>query len=95
MLVQVTPNTKKTDLDATNCYHSVPLDEDSKTLTTFITEWGRMRYCRLPQGFVAARDAYTRPYDEIITDFIRKVKCIDDTLMFDYGIKNSFFQAWD
>ena len=54
-----------------------------------------MRYCRLPQGFVAARDAYTRPYDEIITDFIRKVKCIDDTLMFDYGIKNSFFQAWD
>ena len=49
---QVPPGTKKTVLDATDGYHAVPLDEKSKPFTTFITEWGRFRYRRLPQGFL-------------------------------------------
>ena len=92
---RVTPNTKKTVLDATDGYHAIPLDDDSKPLTTFITEWGRYRYRRLPQGYLAAGDAYTRRYDEIIKDVKDKVKCIDDALLYDCDIESAFFHTWD
>ena len=71
------------------------LDDESKTLTTFITEWGRYRYRRLPQGYSDAGDAYTRRYDEIMKDVENKVKCVDATLLFDNGIEESFFHTWD
>ena len=92
---QVAPNTKKTVLDATDGYHAIPLDEESKPLTTFITEWGRYRYRRLPQGYLAAGDVYTRRYDEIIKDVGRKVKCVDDTLLYDTDIESAFFHTWE
>ena len=77
-------------LDATDGYHAVVLDEESRPLTTFITEWGRYRYCRLPQGYLASGDAYTRRYDDIIKDVDQKVKCVDDTLLYAHGIEKSF-----
>ena len=82
-------------LDATDGYHAVPLDEESKPFTTFITEWGRFRYRRLPQGFLASGDAYTRRYDEIIKDVKDKVKCIDDVLLHDLDIATSFYHTFD
>ena len=63
---QVPPNTKKTILDAVDRYHGTELDAESQPLTTFITEWGRYLYLHLPQGYLAAGDAYTRYYDEVI-----------------------------
>ena len=62
------------------------LDEDSKPITAFITQWGRYRYKRLPQGFIAAEYAYTRRYDEFIKYTKDKVKCVDDVLLHDLGI---------
>lgn len=91
---QVPKGTKKTVLDATDGYHSIPLDEESKPLTTFITEWGRYRYKRLPQGFIAAGDAYTRRYDEIIKDVKNKVKCVDDTLLWEDSVDESYKQVY-
>ncbi|KAJ8369166.1 hypothetical protein SKAU_G00091940 [Synaphobranchus kaupii] len=45
------PNGKrKTVFDAWNGYHSVPLHEDDRHKTTFITPWGRYRYLSAPQG---------------------------------------------
>ncbi|MEL6802917.1 MAG: DDE-type integrase/transposase/recombinase, partial [Bacteroidota bacterium] len=76
-------------------YHAIPLHKDSKHFTTFITPWGAYRYYRLPQGFVALADAYTRRYDDLIAKFPRKVKCIDDVLLWDNDIESSFFRAWD
>ena len=90
---QVPSETKKTVLDATDGYHSIPLDEESKHLTTFITEWGRFRYRRLPQGFITAGDAYTRRYDDIIKDVENKVKCVDDTLLWANNIELSYKQV--
>ena len=49
-------NTYKTVTDAWNGYHSVPLRVEDRHLTTFITPWGRYRYCRNPQGFVQGGD---------------------------------------
>ena len=89
----VPPNTYKTVLDAWNGYHSCALDEESKHLTTFITPFGRYRYRKLPQGFLAAGDAYTDRYDKIIADVEDKTKIVDDTILWKPSIEESFFQT--
>ena len=86
---------KKTVLDAVDGYHSVSLDEESQPYTTFITEWGRYQYLRMPQGYLASGDAYTRRYDEIIKDIPRKVKIVDDALLYDTNIEEAFFHTFD
>ena len=92
---QVPPHTYKTVLDAVDGNHSVLLDEESQPLTTFLTEWGRYQYLRMPQGFLASGDAYTRRYDEIIKDVKQKVKIVDDSLLWDFNIEESFYHTWD
>ena len=52
-------------------------------------------YKRVPQGFFAAGDAYTRLYDEIIDGVERKVKIVDDTLLYDNPIEQAFYHVWD
>ena len=37
-------------------------------------------YKWIQQGFVVARDLYTRQYDKIIKDIPQKMKCVDDNL---------------
>ncbi|VDI13988.1 Hypothetical predicted protein, partial [Mytilus galloprovincialis] len=88
------PNGKrKTVFDAWNGYHSVPIPEEDRHLTTFITPWGRYRYKTAPQGYIASGDAYTRRYDEIVADIPNKTKCVDDVLLWADSIEESFFQA--
>ena len=53
---QIPKGTKKTVTDAWNGYHSVPLCEEDRHITTFITPWGRYRYKVAPQGFLASGD---------------------------------------
>ena len=89
------PRTYKTVLDAYNGYHQVPLDKESVKLTTFITEFGRYQYLRVPQGHTSSGDAYTRQYDDIIADVPRKHKITDDVLLDDTGIEASFWHAFD
>jgi len=74
------PSTKKTVFDAVDGYHAVQLDEESRHLTTFITEWGGYVSSH---GFVASGDAYTRRYNDTIKDIFRKMKCVDNTLLYD------------
>ena len=89
----IPPNVRKTVFDAWNGYHSVALHEDDRHLTTFITPWGRYRYCVAPQGYVASGDGYSRRFDEIVSAFPQKTKCVDDTLMWADTIEEAFFQA--
>ena len=90
---KVPQGVKKTVTDAWNGYHSVPIHEDDRHVTTFITPWGRYRYKVAPQGFLASGDAYTQRFDAIISDFPNKVKCVDDTCMWADNIEVAFFQA--
>ena len=90
---EVPSNTKKTTLDAWNGYHSIKLYKGDHHITTFITPWGRYRYTRCPQGYIASGDAYTRRYDSIIADIKNKVKCVDDTLLWADTIEESFTQT--
>ena len=80
----------KTILDAYNGYHQVPLDEESIPLTTFIIQFGRYQYLRAPQGHISSNDAYTHRYDDIIKDVPRKVKVVDDVLLYDCNIEEAF-----
>lgn len=86
-------NKKKSVFDAWNGYHSVPIRECDRHLTTFITPWGRYRYCSTPQGYIASGDGYTRRFDEIITSFANKTKCVDDTCMWSDTVEGCFHQA--
>ena len=76
-------NTWKTVTDAWNGYHSVPLRESDRHLTTFITPFGRYRYTRAPQGFLSSGDGYNRRFDAILSNFQRKERCVDDTVHYD------------
>lgn len=89
----VPTNKKKTVSDAWNGYHSVPLREEDRHLTTFITPWGRYRNITLPQGYIASGDGYSRRFDEIVSDFPDKIKVIDDSLLWSDDLETGFFQA--
>ena len=45
--------------DANKGYHQVPLDDDSKPLTTFFTPHGKYRYLSLPMGYTGSQDIFT------------------------------------
>ena len=90
---QIPQHTKKTITDAWNGYHSIPLCEEDRHITTFITPWGRYRYKVAPQGFIASGDGYTQRFDALITDFKNKVKCVDDTCMWAYSVREAFLQT--
>ena len=45
-------------LDCWNGCLSNPLDPKSREVTTFITEFGRYQYLRVPMGFVASWDNF-------------------------------------
>ena len=95
-LVSSIPSNKlKTVLDAWNGYHSLVLDPESKDLTTFVTEYGRFRYCHGPQGFHGTGDAYTRRFDDITSGEERYVRCIDDGLLYDDDLENAFWHTFD
>lgn len=95
MVASIPTGKRKTVLDAWNGYHSLPLNEASKDATTFITEWGRYRYCRAPMGFHASGDAYTRRFDDITSDQPRVVRCVDDSLLWDDNIEMSFWHTFE
>ena len=82
--------TKKTVSDAWNGYHSVPLREEDRAYTTFITPWGRYRYCTAPQGYVAAGDGYSSHFDGIVFNILNKVKVTDDTCLWECNLEKCF-----
>ena len=95
-IVSTTPKNKiKTILDAWNGYHSLPLSSSAKDKTTFITEWGRYHYQRAPMCYHASGDAYTRRFDDITRSFTDVARCVDDSLLWDDSIEQSFYHVVD
>ena len=50
---------------------------------------------RMPQGFFAAGDAYTHRTDNITQNAERNLKIVDDSLLYDPSIEESFYHTWD
>ena len=67
--------------------HSVSLREFDRYLTTFITPFGRWRYTRAPQGFFSSGDGYNRHFAAVLSNFMRKDRCVDDTVFFNENVE--------
>ena len=92
---KIPKGTWKTVTDAWNGYHSVPLRESDRHLTTFITPFGRWKYTRAPQGFLSSGDGYNRRFEAILTDFERKERCVDDTIHYDDDLAKHLWRTID
>ena len=86
--------TFKTVADAHNGFHQSKLDTPSSKLTTFVTPWGRYRYKRTPMGLCSSTDAYTRRFDDAIEHIPRKLKCVDDVLLYSHSVESALQQAY-
>uniref|UniRef100_A0A8D8Q0W3 Uncharacterized protein K02A2.6 n=1 Tax=Cacopsylla melanoneura TaxID=428564 RepID=A0A8D8Q0W3_9HEMI len=53
--------------DVKSAYWHIPLDEESSYLTTFITKYGRFRFCVMPFGLNCAAEAFQRTIDCIFS----------------------------
>ena len=78
--MSVPPHTWRFTSDAWNGYHSIPINERDRHITTFLTPWGSMRYRVAPQGSIISGDGYTFWYDAIIRHIQHMKKCVDDVL---------------
>ena len=92
---RVPKDTWKTVTDAWNGYHSVPLRESDRHLTSFITPFGRWRYTRAPQGFLSSGDGYNRRFDAVLAEFERKERCVDDTIHYDSDLQEHWWRTID
>ena len=92
---RVPGHTWKSVTDAWNGYHSVPLRESDRHLTTFITPFGKWRYTRAPQGFLSSGDGYNKRFDGVISEYVRKERCIDDTIHYDEDIQEHWWRTID
>lgn len=89
----VPDNSVKSVFDAWNGYHSVPLREEDRHLTTFTTPWGLYRYKRAPQGFLSSGDGYNRRFDDLTAHIPRMERCVDDTLLHDTELEEHWWRA--
>ncbi len=89
----IPPNMIKTVMDAWNAYHMLKLSRESKNKTTFITEWGRYRYCRAVQGYKASGDAFTKRFDDITIGVPDYTRCVDDSCLWKPTIEEIFWHT--
>ena len=65
-------------LDARSGYHQIPLEEESRKITTFITHRGRFCFNRLPFGITSASEIFQRRMEAILGDLPGVVIYQDD-----------------
>ena len=68
-------------LDAVLGYYQIPLDEQSKKLTTFLLASGRYRYLRAPMGCSASSDEWCKRSDAALAGIEGVHKLVDDILI--------------
>jgi len=74
-----------TKLDCKNGYWQVKLDEDSSTVTTFNTPFGRCKWTRMPFGISPAGDVFQRRLDQAIEGLAGVRTVADDLLIIGNG----------
>jgi hypothetical protein len=60
----------------------IPLPEDSREYTNFLTEWGMFRYKRMPMGDHVLMDAYNYRFYKVTVGVETKKRCVDDSLLY-------------
>ena len=88
----------KSTLDCVDGYHGVELAVEDRHKTTFATEWGLYRYCRVPQGYLSSGDSYTKHTQAIMETCPGKPvendqeTIIDDTIVWTDDLEKSFYR---
>ena len=67
--------------DALKGYHQIPLAEESRDLTAFMTPFGRFRYKRLAFGLNSASDVFTLKYGNAVDKATDGLRATEDTLI--------------
>jgi len=62
----------------------------TKLDATFITPWGRFRYCRNPQGLISAGDEFNQRTDAAFDHLDKFVKVVDDGLVHDIDLHEHY-----
>ena len=70
-----------TKLDASQGYYQLPLAEEDRNLTCFITPEGRFRFKRAPMGLNASGDEFCRRGDIALESIKNVEKVVDDILI--------------
>ena len=82
VLGQLAGATQFSKLDANSGFWQVPLAEESRSLTTFITPFGRYRFNKLPFGISSAPELFQRRMNRILEGLDGVVCMMDDVLIF-------------
>jgi hypothetical protein len=70
-----------TTLDIKQAFHQVELAEESRDITTFITNWGLFRYTRLLFGVNYAPEFFQNLMESILAECFHTVVFIDDIVI--------------
>ena len=62
-------------------FYQIPLDSESKKLTTFITPFGRYCFQRVPFGITSAPEIFQRKMAELLQGIGGVVVIMDDILI--------------
>ena len=91
--MSVPHNTVKSVYDAWNGYNSLAVRDEDRHYTTFITPWGRYRYCVAPQGHLVSGDGYTERYDIITQSFPNYKRIVDDTCLYHEELEDHILEV--
>ena len=81
-LAQLTGATTFSKLDANSGFWQMPLSDESKLLTTFITPFGRYCYNKLPFGITSATEHFQQRMNSLLLG-LQGVLCVmDDIIVF-------------
>ena len=75
-----------TVLDAKKGYHQCPLEETSQLMTTFITPFGRFKYCRAPYGLSSIAEHYNRRMADAFQGLTGFRRIVDDIIIYDKDV---------
>jgi len=82
MLAKLATGRVFSKLDANSGFWQVKMDPSCKTLTTFITPWGRYCFKRMPFGISSAPEFYQRCMEKILLGLEGVICLMDDVLVF-------------
>ena len=81
-LAQLAGTTVFSKLDANSGFRQIPLEEESRLLTTFITPFGRYCFNKLPFGISSAPELFQRRMSAILEGLDGVLCQMDDVLIF-------------
>ena len=68
-------------MDCLQGYFQIPLAEESRDITTFVSPYGTFRYCVAPMGVPSSSDEYNRRSDDALAGLEGVHKLVDDILV--------------